>query len=122
MNIPQFTAEVVLSANGQSYRSCMAECQDACGTDFTCLRGCRRHCSPGDGSGGGSGGGSGQPPPNCYSCTALCYVWLAVCEADYAVVTGGLGSLVGILTNELGGFGVDPCVYVKDKCVAECPC
>jgi hypothetical protein len=123
MNIPGFSAEAVLPASvatRQSYSQCIADCQDACGADITCTKSCRQHCSGGGGSGGVGGGGSSQT--NCDLCQAGCYLWLAVCEADYAVTTGGLGTLVSILTNELGGIGVDPCVYVKNQCLAACAC
>jgi|SRR6185437_3330485 len=104
---------------GNVWANCMGDCVDGCtGSPTACNTKCRAQCSAGVTAGPG-----GPPDPtNCNICKGACYTWLAACEADYAVLTDGLGPLAGILVNELGGFVGDPCVYVKDQCLAGCPC
>lgn len=55
-------------------------------------------------------------------CAAGCYAWQVACEADYAVLTDAIGNLAGILSNELGGFGLDPCQDFAKQCLANCGC
>jgi len=112
------TPALPISGTGNVWANCMSDCIDGCGTTSSCKAQCRASCSAGV-----TGGPSGPPDPtNCNICKAACYTWLVACEADYTVLTDALGPLAGILVSEAGGFGADPCVYVKDKCVAGCPC
>ena len=55
-------------------------------------------------------------------CAAGCYAWQVACEADYAVLTDAIGVVAGILSNELGGFNLDPCQAFAKQCLANCGC
>lgn len=119
------TPAVPTRGTGNVWANCVTDCMDGCGNTSSCRSKCRQSCS----AGVTEGGPSGPPDPvNCDLCKGGCLAWTGWCYADQAAALSAVTALgpwgalatigVGVIEHLFG----DPCAYIKNQCLSNCPC